>query len=284
MVLSKRERYIVYGTLVALAILLLDRFVLTPVEARKKVVEEQTSQRTVEDVRAKRLKAQEKELEPKWRAMLEAGLSAKPADAESQVLHAVRNWSQEAGLSLSSLRPERGTERDQLLEMTFSASGTGSMNAVAGFLWRLESAAMPIRITEIQLGTRKEGTDDLSLQLRISALCQTAGAEPTPRKTPAPIPSPTAPAPTATETPAPTPTETATPTPSPAPAPDTAPASEATAETDAPPDENTTPAPQTTPTPETTPVPDAAPAPQETPAPPPTRDATLTVDEGEIDE
>ena len=46
------------------------------------------------------------------------------------------------------------------------------MRAVTGFLWRLENASFPVRVAELQIGTRKEGADDLSLQLRISALCR----------------------------------------------------------------------------------------------------------------
>ena len=89
----------------------------------------------------------------------------------------VRDWSQEARLSLSSLRPERMKDKGELQEITFRTSGTGPMSAVTGFLWRLESSPLPIRVMELQLGTRKEGTDDLSLQLRISALCQSAGQQ-----------------------------------------------------------------------------------------------------------
>ena len=172
MVLSKRERYITVATLSVVAILIMDRLVLTPVQERKAAMEEETRQAVVDLERTRVLFDRKKKLAPKWQAMLDAGLKSTPAEAESQVLHAIRNWSQEAGLSLSSLRPERIKKKDKLQEMTFMASGTGRMSSVAGFLWRLESSSIPIRITEVQLGSRKEGTDDLSLQLRISALCQ----------------------------------------------------------------------------------------------------------------
>ena len=177
MVLSKRERYIVAATLIVLAILALDRFVLTPAQARKAAMEAQTQQALTEIERARVLFARRKKLAPTWRGLLDAGLKSGPAEAESRVLHAVRDWSQEARLSLSSLRPERMADKGELREISFRASGTGPMSAVAGFLWRLENASFPIRVTELQLGTRKEGADDLSLQLRISALCQAPGTE-----------------------------------------------------------------------------------------------------------
>ena len=171
MVLSKRERYIALATVIAVAILALDRLVLTPLQERRAAVQGE-EQRVLADLeRARVLFARKKRLWPKWQEMLDAGLKSGPEEAVSRVLHAVRNWSQEAGFTLSSLRPERATPKGELQEIIFQASGTGPMRGVARFLWRLESSSLPIRITDLQLGTRKEGTDDLSLQLRISALC-----------------------------------------------------------------------------------------------------------------
>ena len=189
MVLSKRERYIVTVTLVSVAILVFDRLVLTPVQQRKTAMEDE-SQRVLGGLeRARALFARKRQLSPKWRQMLDAGLKSDPAEAESQVLHAVRNWSQEAGLSLSSLRPERLAQKGELREITFQASGTGPMSAVAGFLWRLESSSLPVRATELQLGTRKEGTDDLTVQLRLSAVCQSPSPQTAPGVTAVPAPT-----------------------------------------------------------------------------------------------
>ena len=72
---------------------------------------------------------------------------------------------------LSSLKPERSNKSGQLQEIMFQAVCVGSMNGVSKFLWRVEGAALPVKISDLQLSTRKEGTDDLTLQVRIAALC-----------------------------------------------------------------------------------------------------------------
>jgi hypothetical protein len=87
------------------------------------------------------------------------------------------------------MKPERLPDKRSLQEISFRAAGTGSMSAVSRFLWRLEASKVTIRVKELQLGSRKEGTDDLTLQLRLSTLYQ------------APEP-PAPPAPDATESPA----------------------------------------------------------------------------------
>ena len=102
--------------------------------------------------------------------MLTGSLKRDPAEAESQILHALGNWSEQTGLNLSALRPERSTEKTDMPEITFHISGSGSMDSISQFVWCLETAEIPIKVKVLNLGSRKEGTDDLSLQLRFSTL------------------------------------------------------------------------------------------------------------------
>lgn len=168
--LSKREGYVAAAAILALAAFVLDRFALTPLLDRKAEVAAKRMALISDLERANSLFQRRKRLVPKWNGMLDGGLGGDPADTESKVLHALRDWSQEAGLKLSSVKPDRPVGTGLMREITFQAAATGRMNAVVRFLWRLETASLPIRVKELQLGARKEGTDDLSLQLRMSAL------------------------------------------------------------------------------------------------------------------
>jgi Tfp pilus assembly protein PilO len=174
MILSRRERLIIAATLIVVAMLVLDRYAVTPLLNARDAADAQKQGLLDEMDRGRATLASEREIDPKWQKMVAAGLKQDPTEAESQVLHAVGDWATEAGLRLSSMKPERVPEKKHLQEITFQATGTGSMNAVARFLWRVETAGIPIRLKELQLGSRKEGTDDLTLQLRLSTLYQAA--------------------------------------------------------------------------------------------------------------
>ena len=178
MFLSKRERYIVAVTVIAVTVLLLDRYVLTPILNRQAQLDVERTRLAADLARAGSLFVRKKRLGPRWQGMLSAGLETTSADAESRVLHAVRDWSQASGLVLSSVKPEGSGEAHGLQSIVFRAAGAGPMRAVAGFLWRLQTAGLPLKITELQIGVRKAGADDLTLQLRISALCLAKGAKP----------------------------------------------------------------------------------------------------------
>lgn len=176
MVLSRRERHIGMLTLVVLAILVVDRFVTAPVAEKMAAMAAEKEALLREFEAAGVLFDRSRQLTPAWRNMQGAGLDLDTAAMESKVLHSVRQWSRESRFSLSSITPESVEERGEMREVTFQASGTGPMEAVAGFLWRLESSPLPVRVADLQIGTRSESTGDLSLQLRISALCRGEGA------------------------------------------------------------------------------------------------------------
>jgi Tfp pilus assembly protein PilO len=170
MILSRRERLIIVVAATALAAAGLYYYVLTPLLDYRDALETQKQKALAELQRDTALLNHKREADPKWREMIAAGLKRDPAEAESQILHAVQDWSKETGLRLTSLKPERLPDKKSLQEISFQAVGTGSMNAVSRFLWRIETAKVPLRVKELQLGARKEGTDDLTLQLRLSTL------------------------------------------------------------------------------------------------------------------
>ena len=172
MFLSKRERFIIAATVIIVALLVLDRYVVSPLLECCDRAAALKESKLADIQRGQDLLARNREIGPKWREMIAGGLKRDPAEAESQILHAVGDWARDAGLKMSSVKPERMPDKRSLQEISFQAAGTGPMNAVARFLWRLETSKVPIRIKELQLGSRKEGTDDLTLQLRLSTLYQ----------------------------------------------------------------------------------------------------------------
>jgi len=176
-VLSKRERYVAIVSIIVVTLLLSDRYIVTPFLDRRAQVDTERQSLLGEMERATSLFERRNLMEQKWQDMVSGGLESDASNAESQVLHAVRNWSQECGLMLSSMKPERVVGAGNLQEITFLIAGTGTMSSVGQFLWRVETASLPLKIKEIQLGSRKEDADDLSLQLRLSALYLAAEAQ-----------------------------------------------------------------------------------------------------------
>ena len=169
MVLSKRERIILLVTVIAVAAILVDWFAISPVMSHLEQLENRKQQLLAEMSQAQNLFERRKLMEKKWKTMLSDGLR-NDAEVESEVLRALGRWSQQTGLSLTSVKPERVESENGLREITFTVAGKGSLNSVTKLLWQIETATMPIRIGDLQLGLADERGSSMSLQLRLSAL------------------------------------------------------------------------------------------------------------------
>ncbi len=174
MVLSKRERNIFLAAATVLAVLVLKQMVISPILRARDSSRQERAQLESQLVAAKHTLAAQKRLTPMWQEM-QPSLPAAAAAAESQILHTVNNAADQAGLSLTLVRPERVIEGGRMPQITFQAVCGGSMAKVSRFLFLLESAPVPIRLTELQLAGRKDGLDDLTAEVRFSTLSRLSG-------------------------------------------------------------------------------------------------------------
>jgi hypothetical protein len=169
MVLSKRERMLAIVAGAAVAVLLAywlgGRFVWTPLmQARDEKLQLQAD---LEQARG--LLANKERAEAKWNTMMPGGLRS-GEEAESRVARALDEWSADARLTLSSVRPDRVPSDKGLKEITFVIAGTGSLEAVTWFLYQIETAELPVKVRSMTLGSRNDSGDTMSLELVLSAL------------------------------------------------------------------------------------------------------------------
>jgi len=171
MALSKRETWIAVIAALAVALLVADRYLITPLMQSGAALDAEQQRLVGQMENAGRLFERRRLMGHKWQEMTAGGLASDPSQAEGRVLHAVRNWAEDAGLLLSSVKPERRDQQEGGMgQIAVQAAGTGNMRSVARFLWQVETSTLPVRIREVQLGSRTEGADDLSLQLKLSTL------------------------------------------------------------------------------------------------------------------
>jgi hypothetical protein len=179
MVLSKREKYIVICTIAVLALFVLDRYAIKPLLEMREQTRIRAQQASAKWNKASGLLDRQDRLEKRWEQYCRQGIYDNASETTSRVLHEVRNWSGQYGVNLSSITPDRvgAAEKEEVQEITFLVSGTGNMNAIGHFLYQLEQTKLPLRLKDIQLSTRQEAADDMSLQVRVSAIYFAADSE-----------------------------------------------------------------------------------------------------------
>ena len=168
--LSGRERLLAIGSLVVLGLLLSDRYLLEPAWALLDDLDLRQQQRLSDVAAARTLFEQRRRLAPLLQGQGAAKLPRDPAAAEAQALAVLQAAAGGARFVVDALRPERVAAHDQLRPLAFQLTGHGNLEQVARFLHALDGAALPLRVEQLRLSTRKDGADDLSLQLRLTTL------------------------------------------------------------------------------------------------------------------
>ena len=173
MVVTKRERTYLIAIGVILGLLLLQYMAISPFMSYRAQIETDLAAATKTLDASQILFHRQDNHQKEWKALLGSSLKATPSEAESQVLHSVRDWAQESRLGLESLKPEHLAQdkSSAFQEIAFRASGSGPMASIARMLWHLETAPIPLHVNSVQITPRKEATDDLTVQLSISTIC-----------------------------------------------------------------------------------------------------------------
>ena len=111
-----------------------------------------------------------------WKTMSGGTLKNDEATAAGQLLNHVRDVAQSSGLTLDSLKPERSEKEKEFQRITFRAAANGTMRQVKAFLDALRTSAIPLRVNDVQLVSRKDGVDDVAIQAGISTIYEPPAA------------------------------------------------------------------------------------------------------------
>ena len=177
MILSQRERYLAIGAAGLLGLVLIQVMVISPYLSRRDAIATELTSTRGDVDHLEMLYSQQQRLKKVWNEMNAGGLSNSPSDAESLLQQALDEWAQECDVNVSQLKYERTNQEGKFLQISFHLTGAGPLSTMSRLLWRLETTPMPLRITEVQITPRKEGLDDLQLQLDVSTLCRIPDAE-----------------------------------------------------------------------------------------------------------
>ena len=170
MKINNRQQWLAIVAGAAVALLLGDRLVLTPltkswadrsarlVELRKLVTNGEAAQERERAVRSR------------WDGMRTNTLSADVSLAEQQLLKAFDRWSQDAHISITSLKPQWRHTADDYLTLECRVDAFGSLATVSRFLYNVEKDAMAVKVEAVELSARDNTGNQLTLGLQVSGL------------------------------------------------------------------------------------------------------------------
>jgi len=176
-IVSKREKQIAIATAAAVGLFVLIDFVWQPYSDALDQIQTQTDAVNKQLQDAGALFANQHRLAKIWADMQAHGLKTDESQADSQLQHAILDWEQRSGVTQQTLKQDQARKEGDFDVVGYRVTADGSMRSIVQFVWALETATMPIRVTDIRITPEREGgTDQLSVTLGVSTLC----ASPTP--------------------------------------------------------------------------------------------------------
>lgn len=187
MVANRREKLIAIVLGAAILLLLGNTYLWDPYWAEDAKVKADITALAPKFAREQRLvnKDNRKTVDDQWNGLLAAGLKTDPAAAESQAMRWMRTFAENTRIDLQSLKPERIARTGDFQQIRIQATGNGTTSGLANMIWQIENARIPLRVTDLHMTARKEGTDDLTFSLNVATIAFTPAPEKPAARTPA---------------------------------------------------------------------------------------------------
>ena len=168
--LNKRQQFLAILAIAALGLYLADKVVISPLTKNWKArstriakLEEQVREGTETLKRENALREQ-------WDEIRANTLSNSKPEAETQMLKAFERWSGAGGVSVSSIRPQWKESEEDYKSLECRADIAGSLSAIASFLYQVERDALGVKVDSLELTSRDQSGEALTLVLQVSGL------------------------------------------------------------------------------------------------------------------
>jgi hypothetical protein len=172
---DNRQKFLLMLTIVAAALFIGDKLVYSPLvnlaEARNKEVK----RLRLQVARGKMMLAQEKNIRGDWADMRTNMLPNNQSFAQEQVLKAFQDWAQESGVSLNGTVPQwKNGETPDYKTLVCRVDASGTLWMLSRFIYDVEKGPMGLRLESVDLNSRDNTGQQLTLGLQVSGLVLTS--------------------------------------------------------------------------------------------------------------
>ena len=175
MKIENRHQMLGIAAIAIVALFLIDRVVARPLTATWKARSERITnlQKQIIDGNATLKRATI--IRSRWNLMQTNTLAAD--NAERRLLEAFSRWSRAANISVSSIQPQWKRGDEEFMTLECHANASGSVNAMAQFLYNIERDPMALRVETVEIQSRDESGQNLAVNLQVSGLVLGSFAE-----------------------------------------------------------------------------------------------------------
>jgi Tfp pilus assembly protein PilO len=173
MKIENRQKVLTIVAISAVALLALDRLILTPLGHVWAKRSERIAELSKDLTQGRLLLDREKRIRDRWSNMASNTLPVNLSMAESKVLKSVDHWTQDSGISFTSIKPQWKQNADDYVTLECRADAFGDMSSLTRFLYDLEREPLALRVEDVEITSRDNDGQQLSLGVRFTGLVLT---------------------------------------------------------------------------------------------------------------
>lgn len=174
MKIENRQQVLSALAIAVVGLLLLDRLVITPLISGWKDRQKLIGDLNTDILKGRSIVERGPLIRERWENMRTNTLAVETA--ERKLLEAFQRWSDNSRISISSIQPQLKTEDDHAT-LECRAVASGSVNALAQFIYQMETDPMALHVESLEITSRDENGRNLSLALQVSGLILTVPEE-----------------------------------------------------------------------------------------------------------
>ena len=169
-----RQKMLLIIAAVGLGLLLVDNLLISPLYASWTTRNKQIAALRQRLDQGRRLVNGRTSIVGRWDRIRTNSLPSDVSLAEGEMLKAVNRWAQDSGAKLESIKPQWRDSGDDYMTLECRADAIGDMPTLTRFLYELEKDPMSLKVENIELSSRDNDGQQLTLGLQISGLLLTA--------------------------------------------------------------------------------------------------------------
>jgi hypothetical protein len=171
--IKNRQQALALLAIVAVALLAGDKLIFTPLVRFWKERAHRIAELRQKVKEGTQLQQRQEVLRGRWEQMRTNTLPDNLSQAEQQVLAAFDRWSQESRISITSISPQWKTDADEFMTLQCRVDASGNLSTLSRFLYDIEKDPLALRLETVEITSRDNEGQQLTLGLQISGLVLT---------------------------------------------------------------------------------------------------------------
>jgi hypothetical protein len=176
--LGNRQQLLGVLAIVAVALLVGDRLVVTPLIKTWKERTAQLAQMKKSVAQGTQLIERDRVIRERWQTMRTNTLSSEVSIAQNQVLRAFDRWSQDSRVGVNGINTQWRRNEDDFATLECRVDASGTLAEIARFLYEIEKDQLGLKLDIVELTSRDDRGQQLTLALQVSGLQLEPPAQP----------------------------------------------------------------------------------------------------------